>query len=79
MPSAELVRPNKWAEMDVLFDNGEYSVISGKYDGGTRYGLGERWNGGEDDPLGFPNVAGYPIWHVVPDFLSVAILQGSPR
>lgn len=39
--------------------------------------MGERWNGDEDEyDIGFPNQAGYPIWHVVPRFLRVPILHG---
>jgi hypothetical protein len=75
MPISENVRPNKWQNPTVLFDNGWYSVISGIYDGGDHSVLGERWNGVEDR-LGFPNVAGYPIWHVVPDFLAIHLLEG---
>jgi len=75
MPAAEEVRPHKWQNQTVLFDNGWYSVISGIYDGGNHSVLGERWNGG-DDSLGFPNVSGYSIWHVVPDFLAIPVLEG---
>jgi hypothetical protein len=52
-----------------------YSVISGFYEVPTRRVLGERWNGDSDSPVGFPNVAGYPIWHVVPTFLERFILH----
>ena len=69
------VTPAKWSESWVLFDDGQYSVISGVYDGGRRK-LGERWNGDEDSHLGFPNVAGYPVWHVVPRFLEIPVLHG---
>jgi len=75
MPAAEDVRPQKWQNSSVLFDNGWYSVISGIYDGGDHAVLGERWNGGGDE-LGFPNQSGYPTWHVVPDFLAIALLEG---
>jgi hypothetical protein len=74
MPSAESVRPEKFRNIKVLFDDGSYSVISGLYDGGKHTVLGERWNG-ERGGLGFPNVAGNPVWHVVPDFLAVAVLE----
>ncbi len=73
MPSADQVRPGKWTEVTVLFDDGSYSVISGRYDGD--WALGERWNG-DNGTLGFPNQAGNPIWHVVPDFLAPWLLHG---
>ena len=84
MPPAADVRPAKWSEITVLFDDGEYSVISGLWERNDP-SLGERWNGEGSDgggeqfrggTLGFPNVAGYPVWHKVPDFLEVPILYG---
>ena len=73
MPRAEDVKPGKWTNLTVLFDNGEYSIVSGEYEGNSA--LGERWNGG-DGELGFPNQGGNPLWHVVPDFLVVPLLHG---
>jgi hypothetical protein len=58
MPSALEVSPEKWSDITVLFDNGEYSVISGRYDGGDHRVLGERWNGGPGP--GFPSQGGHP-------------------
>lgn len=74
MPNAMEVQPRDWSQIAVLFDDGEYSVISGLYGGDPH--LGERWNGTGDSPLGFPNVAGHPVWHVVPRFLEIPILHG---
>jgi hypothetical protein len=76
MPTAAEVTPQKWTGKQVLFDDGVYSVISGFYEGGENRVLGERWNDGGNRAIGFPNVAGYPIWHVVPEFLAVPILNG---
>jgi hypothetical protein len=75
MPSAIDVTPAKWSAPAVLFDNGDYSVISGLYDDGAHRVLGERWNGAAG-ALGFPNQGGNPIWHVVPDFLAIPLLHG---
>jgi hypothetical protein len=75
MPSAEDVRPRKWSDIRILFDEGSYSVISGIYDGGHHHVLGERWNGRGDKP-GFPHQGGNPLWHVVPEFLAIPILHG---
>ena len=63
MPMAMEVQPEKWSEIVVLFDDGEYSVIAGQYEGGRR--LGERWDGGVGSTLGFPNMMGRPVWHLV--------------
>ena len=73
MPRASEVRPGKWTNLRVLFDNGVYSVVSGAYEGNPA--VGERWNG-EGGGLGFPNQAGNPVWHVVPDFLITPVLHG---
>jgi hypothetical protein len=76
MPTAESVRPQKWQNQTVLFDNGWYSVIAGIYDGRDGHSvLGERWNGSEGE-LGFPNQSGYPTWHVIPHFLAIPVLEG---
>jgi len=75
MPTAETVKPRKWSEQKTLFENGWYSVISGIYEGGDHRVLGERWSGGTVG-LGFPNVAGNPVWHVVPEFLAIHVLTG---
>lgn len=73
MPSAVVVKPKKWSCITVLFDNGEYSVISGVYN--KHVHLGERWNGGKGKK-GFPKVGRNPVWHIVPQFLQVPILRG---
>jgi hypothetical protein len=45
------------------------------YDNGTQRVLGERWNGDESDPHGFPKLFNNPIWHVMPEFVYIAILH----
>jgi len=72
MPTAEEVTPEKWENLQVLYDDGSYSVVAGAFEGGRS--LGVRWNGSDDD-AGFPNQGGNPLWHVVPDFLSESILK----
>jgi len=74
MPSATEVPPGEWSNTLVLYDDGEYSITSGVFRG--RSHLGERWNGDTESPLGFPNVFGHSIWHVVPEFLEIPVLHG---
>jgi len=73
---AKNVLPQKWTwdehrQFLILFDDGEYSVIWGKYEGVKA--LGTRWNGETD--IGYPNQGAYPTWYVEPDFIAIAILQ----
>lgn len=71
MPSAKDVTPQKWTNIEVLFDDGSYSVISGIYN--DQFCLGERWNG-DKDSYGFPHQADKPIWHIVPSYFRIPIL-----
>ena len=76
---AEEVNPARWVEKKVLFDDQDYSVVSGKYEGhdGTLHDtLGERWNVSGGSANGFPTSYGHPAWHVVPDMLEIPILHG---
>ena len=72
MPSAINVKPNKWTNIQVLFDNGEYSVVMGDFEGTLC--LGERWNGSENE-VGYPNQGNNPLWHVIHEFFSIPILH----
>ncbi len=75
---AEEVKPEKWDKIEVLFDNGWYSVIVGTYSnapGVVSRDIGERWNGDEDGP-GYPNQGKYPLWYCRPLFLEIPTLHG---
>ncbi len=75
MAAAHDVVPGDWKTPSrpvVLFDNGVYSVISGYYQNNPK--LGERWNEAPNG-AGFPNSGGIPLWHVVPPFLDLHVLQ----
>jgi len=66
MPRADEVRPGKWSEIEVLYDDGEYSLIVGTWMKTDR-AFGERWDGGPGE-MGYPSTHGYPQFHVVPEF-----------
>lgn len=73
---ADEVKPQKWLwdenyPIRILYDDGEYSVIWGKYE--NVRALGVRWNGEAD--VGYPGQGGYPTWYVEPDFIAISILQ----
>lgn len=75
MPAAEHVNSGKWSDVRVLFDNGWYSAIAGRFEDEDHDSIGQRWNG-KDDHVGFPNSRGTPQWHVVPSFLADHVLHG---
>ena len=73
---ANEVAPQKWRQdlsypIRVLYDDGKYSVIWGKYE--DTKSLGVRWNGGTD--VGYPGQGAHPTWYVEPDFIAISILQ----
>jgi hypothetical protein len=73
MPAEDKIKPGKWRNIKVLFDNGWYSVIWGDYKDLPYRCVGVRWNG-KANKLGYPNQAGYSLWYVEPEFLTKTIL-----
>ena len=67
----------------LLYDNGEcsegFSIAYGKYDGGNEPVIVMRWNGENEESLGFPYMGDYktgtPVWFVIPDMLKTTILR----
>ena len=76
---AKDVKPHKWLwdanyPPIVLFDDGEYSAVWGKYKGDKA--LGVRWNTTENgNPVGYPNYGAYPMWYVEPEITTLALLR----
>lgn len=58
MPKAIDVKPNKWKNILILFDNGNYSFCWGNYDGSLHRKLGSRWNDN------YPRQGNNPTWYV---------------
>lgn len=76
MPAAVDVKPGRWSEILVIFDNGWYSVMWGRLDGQNHKDLGVRWNGKGESEKGYPNGRGYPQWYVEAPFLRESVLLG---
>lgn len=74
MIKVEDVRPLAWSDIRVLYDDGSYSIIYGKYE--KRWAVGVRWNG-EPGTVGHPSARGYPLWHVIPKFLEVPTVEAA--
>jgi len=73
MPEGKDVKPEKWSNEIILFDDGYYSAIWGNYENSPEKKLGVRWNGQGSEP-GFPNKFNHPIWFVEREFLVKPIL-----
>lgn len=74
------VTPQKWCNNGVptfvvLFDDGEYSIIWGEYEGSRAMGV--RWNEGpaQNNIIGYPKQGAYPTWYIEPEFMAIGILQ----
>lgn len=73
MPAANNVKHNKWSNVDVLIDTGNWSVIFGCYEGKNYRTLAMRWNGKGQDP-GYPKLFGNPVWFNIPYELTYGML-----
>lgn len=75
MPKAVDVKPVRWSNTIVLFDNGYYSAMWGHYDDSANRRLGVRWSGEDGDDKGYPISRGRPVWYIEPDFLVLPVLK----
>lgn len=75
MPKPQEVNPKNFELVKVLFDNGDFSIASGTWNGkeGT---IVMRWNGDDENDMGYPKTFGHPMWFVVHDDLKKMILKG---
>lgn len=73
MANAREVTPGAWSDILVLYDDGEYSAVWGRFRNSSRRMLGVRWNGKHGE-VGYPNQGGHPLWYVEPSFLERSII-----
>jgi hypothetical protein len=76
MLAASEVTPHNWSEITVVYDDGNYSAIWGRYLDRNYKEVGVRWNGGPGEEFGFPSQGRNPTWYVEPPFMSEAVLLG---
>ncbi len=57
----------------IVHDDGEGSwvVAALTYDGESNHGI--RWNGNDDNSLGYPSIRNYPVWFIVPQFFAPTV------
>lgn len=70
----EKVNPNNFKVDKVIYDDEEFSIALGKWADNTKV-IGMRWNGDEDESLGYPNAFGKPMWFVVPTPLAKEFIK----
>lgn len=73
MPAAAQVKHSKFPVVQILYDDGDFSIAWGTYDEGHRC-IGMRWNGDGDD-AGYPKLFQNPVWFVLPAALSVPFVK----
>lgn len=61
MPKAKNVKPKKWTNIIVLYDDNVYSTCFGNFEGSHKRIIGERWNNN------YPRQGNNPTWYVVYD------------
>lgn len=74
MRNGNSVRPKKWTNVIVLYDDGISSLIFGAYE--QNKCLGIRWNGDQNNPkdVGYPKQGKYPLWFVLPKWIKRQVL-----
>jgi hypothetical protein len=75
MPTASEVTPQDWSEIMVVYDDGNYSAIWGRFRNRDYKEVGVRWNGGPGE-YGYPSQGRNPTWYVEPPYMSEAVLLG---
>lgn len=58
----------------VIYDGGEDDAAIAQLDWNGEPGVGMRWNGNDERPLGNPQSRGHPVWWLVPPEFQEAIL-----
>lgn len=75
MPNPKDVNPRNFKVTKIIFDNGEFSIAYGCWEGdnGT---LAMRWNGEGEEDQGYPKTFGNPMWFIVHGDLKEAFIRG---
>ena len=69
----ENVNPSNFKVESVLFDNEDFSIAYGKWEG-KQNSIAMRWNGYGDDP-GYPKLFSNPVWFLISDDLKIPIIK----
>lgn len=69
MPRGKDVRPKKWRNINILFDDGQYSICIGLYEDLDDYSIGERWN------ESYPRQGASPTWYIRPEMFYLSTVN----
>lgn len=67
------VNPNNFKVENIVFENNDFAISIGIWDGNDRK-MAMRWNGEGDDP-GYPKLFGNPVWFLIDDSLTLPFLN----
>ena len=73
MPRPEDVNPQNFAREAILFDDGDFSVAVGIWQGDSSRRVAIRWNGIDEDH-GYPSQGRYPLWFQLPEELGITFI-----
>ena len=70
----ELVKPGNFELVEIVYDNGEFSIAYGRFYGGEMC-IAVRWNGEDDADAGYPKTFGNPMWFIIDNRLKTLLLK----
>ena len=70
----ELVKPGNFELVEIVYNNGEFSIAYGRFYGGEMC-IAVRWNGEDDADAGYPKTFGNPMWMIVHNDLKIPFLK----
>ena len=69
MPRPEEVNRHNFRVDNIIYDDGEFSIVWGQWEDSTMH-LAMRWNS-EGNNLGFPSQGQFPTWFLLPQNLTM--------
>jgi hypothetical protein len=74
MPKPDDVNPHNFKVQQIIYNTNEFSIAWGEWEDGVMH-IGMRWNG-EGTEAGYPKTFGHPVWFIIPEVLTSAMLRG---
>jgi hypothetical protein len=74
MPRPEKVNPGNFKVKTVIYNDGDFSVALGFWDGEKDPRLAMRWNGDDCGDQGYPKSHNHPMWFLIPDSLKLPFI-----